>query len=311
MIARLAIVFVVAVSWAAAQTQCLPVSGAQVLGADLSLAAPALKALPAAAPIASAPQPGSTRRFTVSELQSIAARYSIQAEPDSEVCFRIATAPLNRTSILDSMIRALDSPLKIPGLKIELLDMSAGEAPLGQIEFRPEVLRSAMGTSRGLPVIWRGSVKYAGDRQFAIWAKVKVSAPVTRLVAAENLRAGIPVQQGQVRQEVVDAFPLASGYPVSISQIEGRSPLRPIPSGAEVRPEDLGLPFEVNRGDLVHVEVRCGATRLALTGRAESPGRIGDLVPVRNLESSRIFQARVDGKDSVTVLLRFAEEDLR
>jgi flagella basal body P-ring formation protein FlgA len=68
-----------------------------------------------------------------------------------------------------------------------------------------------------------------------------------------------------------------------------------------MRPADVTRPNDVNRGDLVRVEVHMGAARLALTGRAESAGRLGDLVPVRNLDSSRVFEARVEGKDSVIV----------
>jgi flagella basal body P-ring formation protein FlgA len=131
------------------------------------------------------------------------------------------------------------------------------------------------------------------------------------LIAVENLRAGIPIKSGQIREEVTDAFPLSSGRLASLSQVEGLIPLRAIASGAEVRPDDVGQPYEVNRGDLVHVEVRAGAARLALTGRAESAGRVGDLVPVRNIDSSRVFPAVVAGKDSVVVLLRDTEESLK
>ena len=131
------------------------------------------------------------------------------------------------------------------------------------------------------------------------------------MIAVENLRPGIPIKSGQIREEVTEAFPLSSGRLASLSQVEGLTPLRAIASGTEVRPDDVGQPFEVNRGDLVHVEVRAGAARLALTGRAESAGRVGDLVPVRNIDSSRVFPAVVQGKDSVVVLVRNSEESLR
>ena len=180
--------------------------------------------------------------------------------------------------------------------------------PVGRIEFRREALGIPVRPDRVLPIVWRGDVIYAGDRRFAIWARVKITAPVTRLIAVENLRPGVPVKPGQVREEVTEVFPLSSGSRPSLSQIEGLMPLRTIASGAEIRSDDVGQPYEVNRGDLVHVEVRAGAARLALTGRAESAGRVGDLVPVRNLDSSRVFHARVEGKDSVIVLVRDVEE---
>jgi len=134
---------------------------------------------------------------------------------------------------------------------------------------------------------------------------VKLTAPVTRLIAVENLRTGVSIKPGQIREEVTESFP---GRETTLSQIDGLVPMKPIAAGSEVRAVDVIRPNEVNRGDLVHVEVRMGAARVALTGRAESAGHLGEFVPVRNLESSRVFQARVEGKGSVIVQLGDTEE---
>jgi flagella basal body P-ring formation protein FlgA len=58
---------------------------------------------------------------------------------------------------------------------------------------------------------------------------------------------------------------------------------------------------EVERGDSVTVEVRSGAARLAFDAKAESSGRAGDSVLVRNPENGHLFQARVEGKGKVLV----------
>jgi len=307
MTARILILCFAAGNWAVGQTPCVPVTGSRILGADLARVVPALKTLPPDLPVAPSPLPGAMRTFPVSELQTLASRFAIRDAAVEEVCFRIATEPLNHARVIESMMDAL----KIPDVRIEVLDATNEATPTGRIEFRRESLGTPTGPSRNLPIIWRGDVIYAGDRRFAIWAKVRITAPVTRLIAVENLRAGIPIKSGQIREEVTDAFPLSSGRLASLSQVEGLIPLRAIASGAEVRPDDVGQPYEVNRGDLVHVEVRAGAARLALTGRAESAGRVGDLVPVRNIDSSRVFPAVVAGKDSVVVLLRDTEESLK
>ena len=307
MTARILILCCMAGNWAVGQTPCELVTGAQILGEDLARAVPAFKTLPPDLPIAPSPLPGVVRIFPISELQTLASRFAIRPVPATDICFRIATEPLNRSRVIESMTDAL----KIPGVRIEVLDMSSDAAPAGRIEFRRETLGTPGGPDRGLPIVWRGDVIYAGDRRFAIWARVRITAPVSRLIAVESLRPGVPIKPGQIREEVTEAFPSAAGHMTSLSQVEGLVPLRAIASGMEVRPDDVAQPYEVNRGDLVHVEVRAGAARLVLTARAESPGRLGDVVPVRNLESSRVFQARVEGKGSVVVLLRDAEESLR
>jgi len=58
----------------------------------------------------------------------------------------------------------------------------------------------------------------------------------------------------------------------------------------------LMLPPDVNRGEMVEVEVRSGAAHLAFTGKAESAGRSGDTIVIRNLSSNKVFQARIEGK---------------
>jgi flagella basal body P-ring formation protein FlgA len=305
MTARILILCCVTGNWAVGQTPCVPVTGSRILGADLARVVPALKSLPPDLPIAPSPLPGAVRMFPVSELRTLASRFAIREVAVEDVCFRIATESLDRARVIESMMDAL----KIPGLRIEVLDATNEATPTGRIEFRRENLTTPPDLNRNLPVIWRGDVIYAGDRRFAIWAKVKITAPVNRLIAVENLRVGIPIKPGQIREEVTDAFPISSGRLASLSQVEGLIPLRAIASGAEIRPDDVGQPYEVNRGDLVHVEVRAGAARLALTGRAESAGRIGDLVPVRNIDSSRVFPAVVEGKDSVVVLVRNTEDN--
>jgi flagella basal body P-ring formation protein FlgA len=188
-------------------------------------------------------------------------------------------APLNRQAVFEAMRRALPSL----DTTIELADVSPEPAPPGVIHFpvdgltRPALLDS--------PAMWRGEV-VAGNRHFRIWARAKVSMPVTRLVAVEELKPGHIIQSQQLRAEQVDGFPLPKTTSVTVASAIGMMPLKP---------------FDIARGDLVRVEVRLGRARLSLKGRAESAGRLGDMIPVLNPESNRIFQARVEGKGSVLV----------
>jgi flagella basal body P-ring formation protein FlgA len=63
----------------------------------------------------------------------------------------------------------------------------------------------------------------------------------------------------------------------------------------------LDAPLDVHRGENVGVEARCGAARLLLDGVAQSDGRVGQVVAVRNPGSGKNFQARVEGKGKVAV----------
>ncbi len=57
----------------------------------------------------------------------------------------------------------------------------------------------------------------------------------------------------------------------------------------------------VDRGDRVEVEVQSGPARLSFEAHAETTGRAGDSILVRNPENGRLFQARVVGKGKVLV----------
>ncbi len=280
-----------------AQTPCLSVTGDQILGSDFARAVPALAHISPNAPLGQSPMPGNTRVFHLSELQSIGARFSVAITSPQEVCFRFETQPLNPDRVAEAMRNAL----QIPDARIEVMETSPATAPAGTIEFARENLGVPAASDSKTPVPWRGDVVYAGNKRFPIWSRVRISAPIGKLTAVEPLRPGVTIKPDQVRMELVEGFPQPVPKIVSIDQIAGMTVLRPIAAGGEIRQENLTRPNDVNRGDTVLVEVRFGAAHLALTGRAESAGHTGDVVEVRNPDTSKVFQARVEGPDRVMV----------
>jgi hypothetical protein len=60
-------------------------------------------------------------------------------------------------------------------------------------------------------------------------------------------------------------------------------------------------PSDIQRGEKVAVEVTSGAARVRFQADAESSGRAGDSVLIRNPENGKLFQARVEGKGKVVV----------
>jgi flagella basal body P-ring formation protein FlgA len=280
-----------------AQTPCLSVTGDQILGSDFARAVPAFAHISPNSPLAQSPMPGNTRVFHLSELQSIGAHFSIPISSPQEVCFRFETQPLNPDRIAEAMRNAL----QIPDARIEVLETSPATAPAGTIEFTRDNLGVPAASDSKTPVPWRGDVVYAGNRRFPIWSKVRISAPIAKVTAVEGLRPGVTIKPDQVRMDLVEGFPQPASRIVSIDQLAGMTVLRPIAAGTELRQENLTRPNDVNRGDTVLVEVRFGAAHLALTGRAESAGHRGDVVEVRNPDTSKVFQARVEGPDRVMV----------
>jgi hypothetical protein len=140
----------------------------RVLLRDLAPAFPGLTADAMDTPAALAPAPGIQRRFEFLELRRLAERLNL-SEPVREVCVERRVAPLDPARIL-AALRA-----QMPAAQIELLDYTRGPVPEGDLEFSRSGL--AAGTSTG---VWSGAVRYAGNRRFAVWAKVRLTADVTR-----------------------------------------------------------------------------------------------------------------------------------
>jgi flagella basal body P-ring formation protein FlgA len=147
---------------------------------------------------------------------------------------------------------------------------------------------------------------YTGERRFAIWARVKIAVPSTRIVAAQNLTPGHRIEREHVRLEECEIFPSGRPTDPSPDQIMGRVPRRPIAAGAIITANLLDAPKDVERGDTVEVQVRSGAAHLKLEGRAESAGRRGEAIPVRNLITNKSFSARIVDKDRVLVTARLS-----
>jgi flagella basal body P-ring formation protein FlgA len=242
------------------------------------------------------PQPGSHRTLHAAELLSLAQRYGIEFRSPADVCFEWPMESLDRARVVDAMLASLD----IPNADITIAETSLTKVPRGRVEFPRDRLGVPASPAQRDPVLWRGDVIYGEGRHFPIWARVRIQVACDRLVATESLRSGQPLEARQVRQETITCFPGPKAA-VALDQAIGLVVVRPVSAGAEIRSEFLTPPNQVNRGDTVAVEVHSGGARLAFSGKAESSGRNGDLVAVRNPTSNRIFQARVDGRDKVTV----------
>ena len=297
-----------ALCWAARfapalEPACNPVDGDRVLGKDLAGALPAFHTLPPETFLGNMPPPGSKRTFHASELASLAARFSIRLDSPADVCFEWPMETLGRDRILEAMRESLADP----EARIEIDETSLYPVPRGRLEFPRKMLGSPASALQENPVLWRGEVVYAGDHRYAVWAKVRVKVACQRTVATEALKAGQPVEARQVRTEPGECFPLPDGRErTSAAFVSGMISTRAVDAGSEIRPEFLARPNDVNRGDPVRVEVRSGAAHLAFMAKAESGGRNGDWIAVRNPSSNKVFQARVKDKDQVVVQLDFA-----
>jgi flagella basal body P-ring formation protein FlgA len=282
--------------FAPAQPVCHPVEGDRILARNLAAALPEFAAAPPEALVGQSSLPGAQRIFHASELRLLAHRFGIVLPTPDDICFEWAMQPLDRAL----MTAAMQESLHIADAKIEISDLISGRAPVGRIEFPIAELGTPSPTGPSEPVHWRGAIVYGDSHRFAIWAKVNISAPCQKLVAAETLKAGQPIVARQVRTNTASCFPVGAKE-LALEQITGMTPIRTIAARAELRLDLLTPPNDINRGDEVQVEVRSGGARLMLTARALTAGRSGNIISVRNPENNSTFQARITGKGTALV----------
>ena len=175
--------------------------------------------------------------------------------------------------------------------------MSRQPVPAGALLFSISDLSSAPASDRGSTQLWRGHIRKSGRDDFPVWAKVRIVVSGTRAVATEQLLPGRPIERAQIRLESYQGPP---GIP-DPAQIIGRAPRRPIAAGTAIEARFFEEPEEVQRGESVRVEVLSGRARLVLEGQAQSSGRRGEMVAVRNPSSGKIFRARVQDRGQVSV----------
>lgn len=274
---------------------CLPVEGDRILARDLAAAVPAFSGLNGEEILGFTPAPGTQRRFSSGELGRLAARngMTVQVEP---VCFERKMEDLTKEQVTAALRQSLPA-----NAELELIEFSRVRIPKGLLEFPRGGLTPAPSKSPRNPQIWRGRAKYGATQSAPVWARARIWISRPSVLAAEDLAAGKPIRASQIRIETVDAGPFSESGLASFDEIAGLALRRPIRAGQAIPRSALEAATDVTRGDMVNLEAHFGAALLRAEVRAEASGRIGDRIQVRNVESGKIFRAKVLRKDFVVV----------
>jgi flagella basal body P-ring formation protein FlgA len=278
---------------------CLAVHGESILAGDLAVANPVFASLDPQLIMGPSPMAGARRDYRSLELASLVRRHSLPSTALHEVCFEWPTQPLVVRLLAEAMARVLECDAGA----VEIIEQSRFPTPPGELVFAREDLVQVPG-SGGRLQLWRGFVRYGTARRFPVWARVRIALPAVRIVALATLLAGQPIQEEQLERRVAADASVGGVFAVSVNEVAGRVAATRIEPGTAIRIADLKLKPDVAAGDEVQLEVRNGGMRVYGVARAEQSGRLGDTIPVTNLQSSAHFRARVEGKDRVSLTLQ-------
>jgi flagella basal body P-ring formation protein FlgA len=274
---------------------CRAIESESVLARDLVGAVPAFSQLPPDFLLGYVASSGAQRVFHGSDLERIAKNRGVELHGLPDVCFARKTFIPNETQIREAMLKSLETT----NAKIEVVGSSQREAPSGELIFPRSGVQPPMpGQSE---VTWHGYVRYGELAKFPVWAKVKLTAPMTRVVATTDIVSGKTIQPSQVRLEACEDSPLDESVVRNLDEVSGYLSRATLHPGAAIRKSQIERPSDVTRGELVRVEVFEGSAHLVIEGTAQSSGMKGAFVAVRNPASGKDFRGQVTAKGVVTI----------
>ena len=273
---------------------CQTIEGDAILARDVAAVVPAFAEVSADLNLGYAPQSGAPRILRGIDLQRIAKNRGLDLTDLPDVCFERETFVPSAAQIADAMRASLG----IADAKIQIASSSQRPAPAGDVFFPLDGLQYSPAQAETL---WRGYVRYQGNRDFPIWARVRITHNTTRVIAVSNIPAGKPIRENQVRLESCEDSPLDQTAARSLDEVVGYVPKASLRIRTAIRKTQLDRPPDVHRGDSVKVHVFEGAAHLEFEGQAETAGAKGSTILVRNVSSGKDFKARVTGTDQVTV----------
>lgn len=273
---------------------CHALDSDSVLARDLAPLVPGFDRLPPAFLAGYVESSGTPRIFRGADLENIAKNRGVELHGLEDVCLQRRTFVVSTALMAAAMRKTIG---EAAGLKIEILSSSQQTVPTGDVVFP----RTGVQLPIAPEITWRGSVQSGKGSTYPVWARVRVTAAATRVVAVTDVPAGALIAPEQIRVETVEESPFEEGLIRSAENAAGLVAKSGIARGSAIRKTQVAPPMDVARGDTVRVEVRAGNARLSMEARAETSGMKGAVITVRNLSTGRDFQARVAGKDQVTV----------
>lgn len=269
---------------------CQIIEGDRILGKDVASASTIFAALDPKLEISAAPLAGAERVLRPDELVRLARQLGIELDtPASAICFERATTPLSAEILLPVLQKAL----AMDNANIEILDFSRFGVPRGTFDFPKSGLMP-----NGL---WRGRLLYGDNHSMPVWVKARITVQRTWVEATETLVMGKSIDPSQLTIKTGPRFPFEPALMESLTLAAGRRPSRTIAAGTPISAPMLTVPHDVERGDRVAVEVKVGSAILDFDATAESAGRAGDTILIKNPENGHSFQAKIQDKGHVLV----------
>ena len=140
-----------------------------------------------------------------------------------------------------------------------------------------------------------------GHFEKKLWATVKVEVWGPVVVTRKPLGRYKPITEDDIMLQTMDLTQLSSNVVTDPEAVLGKRTKRAIGAQTPLRADSIELPPLVKRGDLVVIIARSKGLKITTRGVVKKKGRLGDRIPVVNVDSKKVLYARVIDSNTVQV----------
>jgi flagella basal body P-ring formation protein FlgA len=140
-----------------------------------------------------------------------------------------------------------------------------------------------------------------GQPQKKVWATVTVEILGPVVMTRKPLGRHKPITEDDIELQTVDLSDLPRDVIADPEAVLGKRTRRAIGARTPLRAGLVELPPLVKRGDLVVIIAESEGLKITTLGQVKKKGRLGERIPVVNIDSKKILYARVIDANTVKV----------
>jgi len=144
-------------------------------------------------------------------------------------------------------------------------------------------------------------VRCSDPKKWTIYVSAEVHQMVMVWVANDYLPRGSLIRAENFTQKQIDLSQLRYGYYTDFNDVSGKTLKRHLARGAVLTPATIAVTKVIKRGEHVNIMAETGGITVRAAGQALEDGGVGDIIRVKNLNSRKVIEARVEGPGRVKV----------
>jgi len=140
-----------------------------------------------------------------------------------------------------------------------------------------------------------------GHPQKKVWAMATIEILGPVVVTRSPLGRHKPITEDDIELQTMDLSDLPDGVVSDPEAVLGKRTRRAIGAQTPLRTDLIELPPLVKRGDLVVIIAESNGLKITTLGQVKKKGRLGERIPVANMDTKKILYARVIDSNTVKV----------